>query len=158
MGLIISGFNTLWQSKMSEAIATLNDDGALALCDAENAGNIATISDEELESDIARDYRIEHISVLQEDQDHLSAVDPLYLLKDQRRAYDIIDWHLAETLAGQAPPQLLMLIPGDEPPAALYAPRHLILPFATLSDFAHIGIGIALARSHSASRSLTHSH
>jgi len=31
-----------WQSKMSEAIATLNDDGALALCDTENAGNIST--------------------------------------------------------------------------------------------------------------------
>jgi hypothetical protein len=53
--------------------------------------------------------------VLQEDQDHLSAVDPSYLLQDQRRAYDIIDWHLAETLqvAGRAPPQLLMLIPGE---------------------------------------------
>jgi hypothetical protein len=98
---------------MSEAIATLNDDGALALCDAENAGNVATISDEELESDITRDYGIEHISVLQEDQDHLSAVDPSYLLQDQRRAYDIIDWHLAETLVGRAPPQLLMLIPGE---------------------------------------------
>jgi len=51
--------------------------------------------------------------VLQEDQDHLSVVNPLYLLKDQRRAYDIIDWHLAETLAGQVPPQLLMFIPGE---------------------------------------------
>jgi hypothetical protein len=53
--------------------------------------------------------------VLQEDQDHLSAVDPSYLLQDQRRAYDIIDWHLAETLqvVGRAPPQLLMLIPGE---------------------------------------------
>ncbi|KAG2122382.1 hypothetical protein BD769DRAFT_1291954, partial [Suillus cothurnatus] len=32
---------------------------------------------------------------------------------DQRRAYDIIDWHLTETLAGRAPPQLLMIIPGE---------------------------------------------
>ena len=41
---------------------------------------------------------------------------------------------------------------ADEPPAALYAPRHLILPFATLSDFAHIGIGIALARTRHRTR------
>ncbi|OAX31961.1 hypothetical protein K503DRAFT_660445, partial [Rhizopogon vinicolor AM-OR11-026] len=35
------------------------------------------------------------------------------LLKDQRRAYDIINHHLTETLAGQAPPQLLMHILGE---------------------------------------------
>jgi hypothetical protein len=28
----------------------------------------------------------------------------------------------------------LLLTTGDEPPVALYAPRHLILPFATLSS------------------------
>ncbi|KAH7905093.1 hypothetical protein BJ138DRAFT_979713, partial [Hygrophoropsis aurantiaca] len=32
---------------------------------------------------------------------------------DQRRAYDIIDWHLSETLAERHPPQLLMHIPGE---------------------------------------------
>jgi len=51
--------------------------------------------------------------VLQEDQDHLSAVNPSYLLQDQRHAHDIIDWNLAETLVGRAPPQLLMLIPRE---------------------------------------------
>jgi hypothetical protein len=46
-------------------------------------------------------------------QEHETAVDPSCLLKDQRRAYDIIDWHLSETLAGRNPPQLLMQIPGE---------------------------------------------
>jgi hypothetical protein len=32
---------------------------------------------------------------------------------DQRRAYDIVDWHLKETVAGKKPPQLLMMIPGE---------------------------------------------
>ena len=32
---------------------------------------------------------------------------------DQRRAYDIIDWHLNETISGKKPPQLLMAIPGE---------------------------------------------
>ena len=105
-----------WQNQMSEAIVTLNGDSALARCDSdtENAGDVAVISDEVLGSDIDRDYGVEQISTLQhKDEDHLSAINPSYLLKDQRRAYDIIDWHLTETLAGQAPPQLLMVIPGE---------------------------------------------
>ena len=32
---------------------------------------------------------------------------------DQRRAYDIVDWHLKETMDGKQPPQLLMVIPGE---------------------------------------------
>ena len=32
---------------------------------------------------------------------------------DQRRAYDIVDWHLKETVDGKRPPQLLMMIPGE---------------------------------------------
>ena len=32
---------------------------------------------------------------------------------DQRRAYDIVDWHLKETIVGKQPPQLLMVIPGE---------------------------------------------
>lgn len=55
-----------------------------------------------------------HISYIQPSiQEHLSPVDPSCLLKDQRRAYDIINWHLSETLAGHKPPQLLMQIPGE---------------------------------------------
>ena len=33
--------------------------------------------------------------------------------EDQCRAYDIIDWHLSETISGKKPPQLLMVIPGE---------------------------------------------
>jgi len=56
-----------WQSRVSGAIVTLNDDSALAHCDAENAGNVAAISDEELESDISDidcDYGVEQTSAL----------------------------------------------------------------------------------------------
>lgn len=35
------------------------------------------------------------------------------LLADQRRAFDIINWHLKETLAHRDPPQLLMQIHGE---------------------------------------------
>jgi len=45
--------------------------------------------------------------------ERLTPVDPSQLLAEQCRAYDIVDWHLRETLAGKNPPQLLMVIPGE---------------------------------------------
>ena len=35
------------------------------------------------------------------------------LLEDQRRAYNIVDWHLQKMLSGLNPPQLHMIIPGE---------------------------------------------
>ena len=32
---------------------------------------------------------------------------------DQQHAYNIVDWHLKETMIGTMPPQLLMMIPGE---------------------------------------------
>ncbi|KAI9566422.1 hypothetical protein HD554DRAFT_2174349 [Boletus coccyginus] len=46
-------------------------------------------------------------------EDHLNAVETSSLLRDQRHAYDIIDWHVNEILGGRDPPQLLMVIPGE---------------------------------------------
>ena len=43
----------------------------------------------------------------------LEAVDRIALRKDQRRTYDIIIWHLDQTLAGRNPPPLHMLLHGE---------------------------------------------
>ena len=43
----------------------------------------------------------------------LTAVNPSQLRQDQRRAYDIITWHLDQTLAGHNPPPLRMIIQGE---------------------------------------------
>ena len=40
-------------------------------------------------------------------------IDHTALNEDQRRAYDIVDWHLQQTLAGHQPSQLLMVISGE---------------------------------------------
>jgi hypothetical protein len=40
-------------------------------------------------------------------------LDVSNLKEDQRRAYDIVDCHLQETMNGRMPPQLLMIIPGE---------------------------------------------
>jgi PIF1-like helicase len=45
--------------------------------------------------------------------EQLPAVDASHLLPSQRQAYDIVDWHLQETLAGRNPPQLLMTMVGE---------------------------------------------
>ena len=43
----------------------------------------------------------------------LNAIDLIALTKDQHRAYDIIIWHLDQTLAGRNPPPLCMLLHGE---------------------------------------------
>ena len=46
-------------------------------------------------------------------EEALSGVDPSCLFEDQRRAFDIVDYHLRQTLDGKKPPQLLMHIAGE---------------------------------------------
>jgi hypothetical protein len=43
----------------------------------------------------------------------LEPVEPAKLLPDQKRAFDIVSWHLKETLAQKNPKQLLMIMPGE---------------------------------------------
>ena len=40
-------------------------------------------------------------------------VDPMQLKTDQRRAYDIVVWHLDQTLSGANPPPLCMILHGE---------------------------------------------
>ena len=53
-----------------------------------------------------------HIIAMQAEQS-LPSVDVKKLRKDQRRAYDIITWHLRHTLAGNNPPPLRMILYGE---------------------------------------------
>ncbi|VDB94386.1 unnamed protein product [Peniophora sp. CBMAI 1063] len=46
-------------------------------------------------------------------EDALGALSTSELLPAQRRVYEIIAMHLADTLAGQEPPQLLLQIEGE---------------------------------------------
>lgn len=43
----------------------------------------------------------------------LAATDPAILRDDQYRAYDIINWHVLETIRGNNPPQLRMIVHGE---------------------------------------------
>ena len=82
-------------------------------------------SDTNLESNAATEHmeaRVTPISQMWLPPNHDDVVDemqsePIFdinnLNDDQRRAYDIVDWHLKETVDGKQPPQLLMVIPGE---------------------------------------------
>ena len=48
-----------------------------------------------------------------DEMEKINAIDVNMLNDEQRRAYDIVDWHLQETINGKLPPQLLMIIPGE---------------------------------------------
>ena len=52
-------------------------------------------------------------NVIEKEDEQILATDVNKLNEEQRRAYDIVDWHLEETIQGKAPPQLLMMIPGE---------------------------------------------
>jgi len=43
----------------------------------------------------------------------LTAIDPSFLNVEQRRAYDIVIWHLDQTLGGRSPPPLRMITYGE---------------------------------------------
>lgn len=59
------------------------------------------------------DTDVERFTAICPMREPLSPIDADKLLKDQRRAYDIVSWHLQEVLKKNDPPQLLMLIPGE---------------------------------------------
>ena len=55
--------------------------------------------------------RNENIDV--DDPNRITPADITNLNDDQRRVYEIVDWHLQESIDGKVPPQLLMFIPGE---------------------------------------------
>lgn len=58
---------------------------------------------------------VEHISPeeLGVGEMEMTSIDPSCLFAEQRRAYDIVNYHLGQTLDGRKPPQLLMHVPGE---------------------------------------------
>lgn len=64
-------------------------------------------------SDLSHDIESPESMSTIEETDMLAPCEIASLNDDQRRAYDILDWHMKETIAGKIPPQLLMVIPGE---------------------------------------------
>lgn len=102
-----------WKQSMVLNIAKLNQDDDDVVERADETGDVSIMS---YATDVDNDASIEGVEAMVEArnaEDHLERIDPEFLLKDQCRAYDIINWHLTETLEGRKPNQLLMIIAGE---------------------------------------------
>jgi PIF1-like helicase len=101
-----------WQSQMLQDAAKQD---ALRNVEKEvnnRADDVEIFNDIQYQNDTAAD-----VEMIGNPETHvhetLPPVDASHLLPSQRRAYDILDWHLQENLAGHYPPQLLMTMVGE---------------------------------------------
>jgi len=77
---------------------------------ADNQSNIALLSQTLFENDAGDTCLIAELAA---EAPTLQPVAPNDLLEDQRRAYDIVDWHLQQFISGRRPKPLRMVIPGE---------------------------------------------
>lgn len=100
-----------WQVELEETSLASND--AASIIDESDshcptAPTVMPISNMQLEE--------AHTSIKQmvkEEMEGLMSTDVEQLNDDQQRAFDIISWHLKESMEGKKLPQLLMMIPGE---------------------------------------------
>ncbi|KIN94791.1 hypothetical protein M404DRAFT_98806, partial [Pisolithus tinctorius Marx 270] len=95
---------------------------AMVNCGPESLGPASHLTEEDMDhgnvvdndgvtqGDAGGAYMFAHVAGV---EDTLEASNVEDLLEDQRRAYDIIDWHLQQLMAGRCPDQLRMIIPGE---------------------------------------------
>jgi len=104
-----------WKRQMEADVNSQNSGSGSEIVQAEEVGDDGTVT--RIEGLPSSSESIEaNVSLLGATADcevALTAVDPALLKPDQFRAYDIIVWHLDQTLAGKAPPPLRMIIHGE---------------------------------------------
>lgn len=96
-----------WEKEMANRVIEMDDISSMDMpVVAEQEAHMVAIDDvlDETPMDIIEDVT----SITSEE-----VIDRTTLNDDQCRAYDIVDWHLQQTLAGHHPPQLLMVISGE---------------------------------------------
>jgi hypothetical protein len=97
-----------WKRKMEQQVTVTTENDPQPSKSAE----VQTI--EGVAEDIARVEYLESFSTeFAPPQPELEPQDVEKLLTDQKRAYEIVEWHLKETLKGHRPPQLLKQIQGE---------------------------------------------
>jgi len=100
-----------WLNSMREMTASIESSGPeLPTPTTGDSSNVSELSQALFGSDTGHTCLLANLA----DEAHsLTAASPDKLLEDQRRAYDIIDWHLHQYLAGKCPRQMRMIIPGE---------------------------------------------
>lgn len=110
-----------WQASMASLVANLNTVDPEDFQDQEESGEVGTQEmnkgmdmDADAEEDMLEQGGVESLRTKFKtlEKDCLPA-DVKQLLPEQQQAYKIVNWHLNETLMGNSPQQLLMIIPGE---------------------------------------------
>lgn len=101
-----------WHNEMAHDVHRQNTDMGHVLLGRQSGPNIARL-DNILQIDSQPNVQYMDNSVEEFSEVALTSVDPSLLKPDQLRAYEIVTWHLDQTLCGRAPPPLHMLIHGE---------------------------------------------
>ena len=95
-----------WKGQMKRDVVTQNTNSdAPHVVDIDSGGQVSRLTEIESESH-------GEVSILAPEAS-LLAVDPALLKFDQFHAFDIITWHLDQTLSGNEPPPLRMILYGE---------------------------------------------
>lgn len=98
-----------WRAQMEADINKQNEGADQPIIEQDDTAEVAC-----LEITRPRPAQVTHIELGNEASEaSLPGVDPSELRTDQRRAHDIVIWHLDQTLAGAQPPPLRMIIYGE---------------------------------------------
>ncbi|VDC07039.1 unnamed protein product [Peniophora sp. CBMAI 1063] len=97
----------VWQAAMKRALTSASRGPGGNDRDEEEGGDVS-VADGEAAAPAPTVKQLDAIA-----EEALTAVDVQHLLPDQRRAFEIISAHAKMTLAGMAPPQLLMQMHGE---------------------------------------------
>ncbi|SRR6266404_4521901 len=86
-----------WQTAMKESVDLLNKMSEDSLHERkDDEGNIMTAED--AQGCLSREGGVESLESVKVHKESLDFLDVSDLRRDQRRAYDMVDWHLNETL------------------------------------------------------------
>jgi len=102
----------IWKDQLDTEVRIQNNlISSTPSCEAETTDAQICNSGEPPSISLADGYN--HHSTVDSAEPALSAINVESLFPDQRRAFDIIAWHLDRTLAGDNPPPLRMIIHGE---------------------------------------------
>ena len=103
----------VWQKQLEADVRRVNEKGKgkdVAMC--ESGGDVELLATRALNSKTAGTSDVKMIDETESEQ-LLDAIEPTSLNEEQKRAYDIVMWHLDETIAGHSPPPLRMMTYGE---------------------------------------------
>ncbi|THG93643.1 hypothetical protein EW026_g7647 [Hermanssonia centrifuga] len=101
-----------WKEQMNRDVQRVNGEAIVPSTHSNETADVGSVEQTTSEAiETAADVQIN--APIHSGEGTLSAANPAELKDEQFRAFDIIRWHLSETIAGNNPPPLRMLLYGE---------------------------------------------